>query len=198
MTVGDALGNSGAGWTIEHDGKVFRARLVTQKVKDAFATWMSQRVIRQFLAAQQADGGAYQEAVGIVADRIALGAYDFHGPVAQRAVQTAEGVFRLACLVFDVEEEDGEGRRKPRRPVTDLEMTGLLTERGADVNTVMRLVFARSFPRATTLPESNGESSGSEQGEGDDPNPQGPAGASSGRPTPGASSTPASSTSPSS
>lgn len=153
MNVGDALGNKGAGWTVEAEGKTFRFRVISQKVKDAFSTWMSQRVLRQFLAAQDAEGGVYDQAVAIVADRIAMGHYGFHGPIAQKVVQTAEGVFHLTRLVCDVEEND-----RPRRPITEEELVSLLAERGLEVNAVMKLVFARSFPKVATPPaEKNGE-----------------------------------------
>lgn len=186
MTVGDALGNAGARWSIEWGEKVVRARKLTQAVKDAFATNLAQRVLRQFLAAQQADGGAYQEAVGVVADRIALGRYDFHGPVAQQAVRTEAGVFELALLMLDV--DDGE---KPRRPITREELFELLASRGPELNAVMKLVFAASAPPAPP-PARNGEAGHEEEARAagapgtSDPNPARPGEASSPRPQPGA------------
>ena len=169
MTVEAALGNAGIPWTIDHEGKTFRVRKLTQGVKKAFSTQLSQRVLRQFLAAQDGEGGAYDGAVALLADRIAAGRYDFAGPVAQQSLRTEEGVFGLAMLMIDVDEEDDEGRKKPRRPVTEDELIGLLAARGAELNAVMKVVFAASRPK---VPESPRQES---SGEGDDPNPPGPA-----------------------
>jgi hypothetical protein len=152
MNVGDALGGNGSGWSIEHGGKTYRARVISQKVKAAFETWLSQRVLRQFLSAQDAGSKDYEQAVGVVADRIALGRYGFHGPVAQQAMQSPEGVFALTRLVFECTEE---------------ELVALLAERGTEVNTIMKLVFARSFPQVRSSPATTPEES-------PDPNPEGP------------------------
>jgi hypothetical protein len=159
MNVADALGAHGPGWTIQHNGKIYRAQPITQKVKANFERWLSQRVLSEFLAAQEVVGGRYLDAVGVVADRIALGHYGFHGPVAMKAMQTPEGVFALSKIVFSCSEE---------------EMIALFSEKGAEVKTIMKLVFAASFPKQPGPVESSGPSEGEQEGE--DPNSPRPGG----------------------
>jgi hypothetical protein len=156
MNVADALGEP---WTIQHNGKVYRAGLIKQKVKGAFERWLCQRVMGPFLAAQESAGGVAEQAVGVVADRIALGHYGFHSPLAARVMQTPEGVFALTRLVFNCSEE---------------EMIALLAEKGTEVKTIMELVFAASFPKPPAPAQGEGPSEG--EGKDQDPNAQRPGG----------------------
>jgi hypothetical protein len=175
MDVGDGLGQPT--WPIEHEGRHYRARVIDQQVKDAFASWLARRVIHEFLAA--CGDGQYDQAVALVADRIAEGRYGFHGEIAQRALQQPDGVLALTRLVFDVSPPG-----HPWRAVTEAELTALMSAKGPEVKAVMQQVFARSFPRAVKAPQ-NGE------GESQDPNPAG-----AGEKTPSAPPTPSSSSTP--
>lgn len=176
MQAGDALASET--WALQWGERSCRARVITQREKDQFSSWIAQRVIREFLSGQDGGSPALERAVALVSDRIAAGHYGFHGEVAQRALQNPDGIFTLSRLVFEVAPPG-----QPYRPITEDEMVRLMSEKGPEVKLLMQQVFARSFPQVVRSPSS---------GEGADPNPRGlGAGSPSGPATPTNSSAPA-------
>ena len=144
--VSHVLGKHAPGHKVVLGDKVFEARPVTQKVKAAFERWLEKRVIRGFLSAQDGDDpGMFQRAVEVVADRIALGKYAFHGELSQQVLLTTDGSLALAALIFDCSET---------------EIIELMLSKGAEVGAILALVLRESFPGAKVAaiaPESSGE-----------------------------------------
>lgn len=165
MNVGDALGASGAPWVVEHNGKRYKATVIGQAKKSAFEKWLCQRVIRGFMAANDAEDGAYDEAVALVADRIAEGHYGFHGRVSGRALRTSEGSLAITAIVFDITQEQA---------------IELLSEKRQEVEAIMKLVYQASFPESLRRAAEEARRAQEAQQEGEqeessDPNPASPA-----------------------
>jgi hypothetical protein len=152
MNVSDMLGAQSAPLTILHEGKKYRAHPITQREKTDFERWLAQRVIGPFLAGQEKDE-RFAEAVGVVADRIALGRYSFHGEIALAVMKTPDGVFELARIVFGCTEE---------------EILSLMAAKPKEVGSIVGMVFRQSFP----IPAGAGEAAEqADAGEDADPNP---------------------------
>ena len=146
-TVSRTLGAHAAPLTVEHAGKVYPARPISQKVKSAFERWLQARVLTpaQELAIQNP---AMTGAMQVVLDRIDEGRYSFHGKVAMEAIRTPDGFFALSSLVFELDPD---------------QTAELVMAKPVEVGNVVAQLIRDSFPDAVIR-----------QAEEQDPNAPGP------------------------
>lgn len=83
---------------IDHKGKFYYCGLPTRKMEHAFA----RAVVMD--AVQMASGN--QEAVAAVMRDVAAGKYDYHRETVQEALQTFDGMVRMAALMFNIPEDE--------------------------------------------------------------------------------------------
>jgi hypothetical protein len=154
MNVSDILGGHAESLSVEVNGRTYKASAIDQKKKSAWEAWLAQRVLGPFLAAQDAQGEGYGQAVEAIADRIAEGRYGFHGPLSVKIMKTPDGVLALTRIIFGL---------------TDDEAMELVTARPKEVGAIVGLIFRRSFPKAFKAAAEKA----AEDEEGADPNPAG-------------------------
>lgn len=131
MSVSTALGNAGAGHSIEFRGKKYTARLVVQRIKSEVERWVQSRARREACAmAELLSPEKAREAIAAHTNAILAGEYSFVSDRVQDAIKTPEGVLFFTALTFGIDEETA---------------LALLMEKGAEAVAVLELVKEESF-----------------------------------------------------
>jgi hypothetical protein len=134
------LGRDAAPYVLEHEGRRYEFRALSQVEKSAFRAWMIGRA-REILCAIY-EGEARGEALaGLTRDALA-GKYDFFGEEYQHAVSTPEGAVNLAAVLAGCSAE---------------EMLALFAARSAEVKHLLGLVVAESMRRHGLKAQTNGQ-----------------------------------------
>jgi hypothetical protein len=132
------LGSAGASPVVRHKGKKYALGALDQRAKDAFSTALKVKAAALLDCLPPA---RQEAATATLQRRVAVGDYDFHGPVAADALQTPMGaVLMLACLL-DCEEQ------------VALEV---MAEQGASVVAMLQMRIKEAAPEAPEGGEGNG------------------------------------------
>lgn len=138
---------TGAAHQVEHDGRVYRFRLIDQAAKGEF----QRQLERNARAAAMALKGEVSEqdwkaAWNATVAQIAAKAYRFHGDHASQAPTTFGGMVMLMALLGTVEEEG-----KAPRPIKEDEMESLAMDKGEEVVALLNQIMEESFPNLKRL-----------------------------------------------
>lgn len=145
-TLSAALGSAAAPYTLEHKGKTYKARLITQGVKTEYERWLQQEAMRSILPLQGlVDNDTFKELVRDVTEDVASRKFAFHGEFAQATMRKPGGATKLASLVFQCSEE---------------EMVNIFFDQGAEANMILEAVLRESFPQREDAPVNPPEEGG--------------------------------------
>lgn len=125
------LGAAGEPHAIEHAGKAFRFHPLDQKRKNALEKKLYQNA-RKLVVAEREDltSDEYVKRLQMLADAYEAGEFGFAAERAQKVLQTPRGVMLLLEAITDEPEES---------------LLPLIAARGAEVNSVLKVVLAESF-----------------------------------------------------
>lgn len=135
-TTSEALGAASAPMCIEYNGKTFKGRLITQKVKSQVERWLEKRAMASVMRFRaDLDMSEFRALSAAVTADIASGKYAFGGPYCTDALGTMAGGVAFASFVFDCTED---------------EMEQLFLACPEEVTQVLELIQAQSFPQKKT------------------------------------------------
>lgn len=131
-TVGAQAGNHAPPRTLEHNDRIYEARLFEKRHRAIIERWMRTNAQQSLLELKPfADAAEWKRQWDELTDRIAGGAYSFFGRACRQAMRGEAGGILMAQLVFGVGED---------------EMLTLFAERGDEVRAILHEVYAESFP----------------------------------------------------
>lgn len=134
MSLSDALGAHGAPVQIDHNGKRYTLKKITQKVKDAIKQRLRLHALNDAYADRaQVPPDLYMEMIDSISRLTAAGAYDYGGPVYVETMKTHEGLAWVLAVLLDCSED---------------EAYALMLERPDEMRLLMREVMRGSLPRA--------------------------------------------------
>lgn len=135
----EILGNAGAAHVLEHNGKVFKVRLIDQAVKSAFEKRMYERAKHGLIELRDAmTKDEYFARLRELGDNYEAGEYELLSERGLKFIQTTQGVKFLLALLLDCSEE---------------ELFSLLTSKGKEITSLINLVIRESFPGLEVAPE---------------------------------------------
>lgn len=131
-TVSEILGAQAAPITFEHKGKVYRPKLLVQKLKSAVERAVQDHAKRTLVEmAGQVPDAVLGIALAGHAKEVAAGTYRYGSPACRDWLASPDGILGFAALVFGCSPD---------------EMTMLLTERGPEVAQILEQVIHESLP----------------------------------------------------
>lgn len=128
--MGQALG--AASYSLEHGGKTYAARLLSQAEKAAYEDVLTGRALRMLESMRRVyTAGEYEDERVALLDAIKVGEFGFHGPLAVESLKTPGGMLSLAAILFGLDES---------------EAFRLMAERREEVSAILNAVLAASLP----------------------------------------------------
>ena len=133
----EILGNKGTKHSFDFEGKVYEVRYLDKKIKDAFEKNMFKRA-RDLEAIMYDDGNGdvsleqYQQNLLAINDKFLRGDYAFESENGQAFLVTPAGNLYFTSLMCGCSQE---------------EMIRILTVKGTEVASLLKLVLEESFPQ---------------------------------------------------
>lgn len=135
-SVSETLGGNAAPYTIEFNGKTYRAQMITQKVKSQVERWLEKRAMATVMRFRaDLDLAEFRALSAAVTADIAAGKYSFGGPFSIEALGTMAGGVAFASCIFGCTED---------------EMQELFASKTDEVTQILELIQSQSFPQKKT------------------------------------------------